>query len=176
MSKKLYPIKSYDGSYSITKSGEIWSHPRKWAKTGHDGKWLKTSKVRGDYLCVTLCKKNIKTKHFISRLVALTFIPNPENKPEVNHKDHNVLNNHASNLEWVTKSENIRYRNKQNKKCTSKYKGVCFDKCTNKWRAGIRDKERKYFLGNFKQEIDAAKAYNKKALEIHGKFALLNRI
>jgi hypothetical protein len=46
------------------------------------------------------------SKKSIHRLVASCWIPNPDNKPEVNHKDGNKLNNHASNLEWVTRSEN----------------------------------------------------------------------
>ena len=45
----------------------------------------------------------------IHRLVAEAFIPNPDNKPEVNHIDSNRANNHASNLEWVTHSENMRH-------------------------------------------------------------------
>lgn len=55
------------------------------------------------YYYVSICGKDYR----INRLVAQAFLPNPENKPFVHHKDHNKLNNHYSNLEWATPKENI---------------------------------------------------------------------
>lgn len=85
--------------YFITEEGLIYS-----AKTK---KVLKNtlSKSRG-YYRVTLMLQGCKKNYEVHRLVALAFIPNPENKPQVNHIDGNKLNNHVSNLEWVTDREN----------------------------------------------------------------------
>ena len=61
-----------------------------------------------DGYLIACLKLNGKYKNLmVHRVVAECFIPNPENKPEVNHKDFNKENNHASNLEWVTHKENV---------------------------------------------------------------------
>lgn len=62
------------------------------------------------YMRVDVRCANGKKKYYrVHRLVALLFVPNPENKPEVNHKDGDRANNHASNLEWADRSDQMRH-------------------------------------------------------------------
>jgi len=105
ISKILIPILGYEERYSITQDGKIWSFPRKYCK----GKWLKPARDELGYLSITLCKNNQPKGFSVHRLVAQTFIPNPENKPEVNHKDCNPSNNNLENLEWCTYKENSQH-------------------------------------------------------------------
>lgn len=69
----------------------------------------KVAQDKKGYLTVDLYKDGIASKRRINRLVAQEFIPNPDNKPEVNHIDGNKHNNNVSNLEWVTKKENCEH-------------------------------------------------------------------
>lgn len=84
-------------NYFIDIAGSIYSLKSK--------KFLKLNINQKGYLQVVI-KGKLYQPH---RLVAKAFIPNPENKPQVNHKDGNKLNNHVSNLEWVTNQENQRH-------------------------------------------------------------------
>lgn len=94
-------IAAYEGLYEVSDLGNI----RAIKRSGSKGLSLKVHKSKG-YLQVWLSKSNKVKKFSAHRLVALAFIPNSENKPEVNHKDGNKINNHITNLEWVTKAEN----------------------------------------------------------------------
>lgn len=88
--------------YFITEEGDIYS-----LKTGTLVKlkpWLDGKKR---YFMITLCKNGTKTKKLIHRLVAMAFIENPNGLPEVNHKNHNSLDNSKDNLEWVTRQQNM---------------------------------------------------------------------
>ena len=69
-------------------------------------KYLTHQKTDDDYWFISINKDGRARKCYIHRLVALAYIPNPENKPEVNHKDGNKKNNSVENLEWVTAKEN----------------------------------------------------------------------
>ena len=73
------------------------------------GKILKPGKIQSGYLLVSLCKNGKTKKFLVHRLVAITFLPNPENLPEVNHKDENKENNSLQNLEWCDRKYNIQY-------------------------------------------------------------------
>lgn len=85
--------------YSITQSGEVIN-----TRTGK-ARALDFNKKVG-YFQVDLYKNNKRTKHYIHRLVAQAYIPNPLGLLEVNHKDSVRTNNHVSNLEWVSSSGN----------------------------------------------------------------------
>lgn len=91
----------YEGTelnYSISSNGQVRND-----KTNY---LLQPSSQNG-YYSVRLAIKPNEGKHFrVNRLVAQAFIPNPDNKPYVNHIDGNTFNNHVENLEWVTPSEN----------------------------------------------------------------------
>ncbi len=93
------PIKNFE-EYLINRDGKIYSTKSK--------KFL-TPRDRNGYLAITLCKNNKRYDFSIHRLIALTFIPNPENKPYINHIDGNKHNNSLENLEWCTGSENVQH-------------------------------------------------------------------
>jgi hypothetical protein len=81
------------------------------------------------YKCVKICKNRVKKTLYIHRLVAEAFIPNTENKAEVNHIDGNRANNNLSNLEWMTRLENVRdYISKGRGREAPKKTVLCFDK------------------------------------------------
>ena len=110
--------------YLIYDDGRIWS--KKY------GKFLIPQMTTDLYHRVGLYENGNYKKFLVHRLVALHYIPNPENKPEVDHKDHNRTNNQASNLRWVTTREN--QDNKGDYKTnTSGHKYISYSKRDKKW-------------------------------------------
>ena len=74
-----------------------------------DGRILKASPDRKGYMRLRVTLDGVKHSYKVHRLVAMAFVPNPEDKPQVNHIDGNKNNNSADNLEWVTNRENARH-------------------------------------------------------------------
>lgn len=110
-------IYGYEGSYQVSNTGKVKSLFRRVpsfpgtnkipsTRIVHE-KVLKQSPIssKGKYFTVKLSGK----KYLVHRLIAEAFIPNPENKPYINHKDSNRHNNSIDNLEWVTHYENIQH-------------------------------------------------------------------
>lgn len=95
-----------DRHYSVTECGKVYRHSYV-DKMGRllKGRWIKPYIDSGGYHYTRLKKKHIA----IHRLVASAYIPNPDRKPQVNHKDGNKLNNQVDNLEWATESENSQH-------------------------------------------------------------------
>jgi len=101
-------IKNFEGLYEISSFGRVKSLSRNSTnisdeKTFH---YLKLCLDKKGYEITGLSKKNKQYPVKVHRLVAQHFIENPENKPEVNHKDFNKQNNNVGNLEWTTQKEN----------------------------------------------------------------------
>ena len=97
-------IEEWEGLYSITKDGEVFSHLKNRFKS-------KTLNKYNGYEYVTLKKKGRKTEtKSIHRLVALAYVENPNGKKEVDHIDCDKTNNNYSNLQWASRSEQVQYQ------------------------------------------------------------------
>lgn len=105
---KQYPL---DNRYEVSECGIVFLKAHKVIRKNgsvmtYERKEKAVNIKEHGYSYVTISKDNKSKSHLLHRIVAETFIENPDNKGFVNHKDGNKQNNHVSNLEWVTKKEN----------------------------------------------------------------------
>lgn len=111
------PVIGYEGLYEVSNLGRVKSIPR----NGTPGGILTPNYKNQKHYAHVALTKNAKPKTTsVHRIVAQAFIPNPDNKPQVNHIDGDKKNNCADNLEWATQSENMRHAFKFGLKDTMK--------------------------------------------------------
>jgi hypothetical protein len=144
-----------------------------------DFEWLskwRWKAVKGGRKTISFYAMRTAYKCSISMHRAILNITNPSLKTD--HIDRNGLNNQRHNLRIATARQNSQNESLQ-PGCSSLYKGVSFYKATERWRAYIRipnikGRGNSLHLGYFKNEIDAAKAYDEAAIKYHLEFASLN--
>lgn len=113
-------IKGYERLYAITSCGKVWSYKSK--------KFLKPIITRNGYLRVNLSKNNVQKIFLIHRLVAEAYLDNPNNLPEINHKDEVKTHNWINNLEWCDGKYNRNYgtrTERASKRCMKKV--ICIE-------------------------------------------------
>ena len=123
MTTEWRPVKGYEGLYIVSNMGEVRSLPRmvamnykgKETMAYRPGVLLKQCVSNSGYKQVHLYKDGVGKPILVHRLVAMTFIPNPWDLPQVNHKDENRLNNRVENLEWCSAKYNGSYGERPSK-------------------------------------------------------------
>ena len=121
MIEEWRPVVGYEGLYEVSNTGQVRSLDR-YVKTCygsyrlHKGKVLRPGIRPDGYLVVSLQYRMFR----VHRLVAEAFLPNPDNLPQVNHKDEDKTNNNVDNLEWCTRQETIRRAFKRGTKIPSR--------------------------------------------------------
>ena len=165
----------FEGRYQVSNLGRVRSIL---SNHGRYQEKIKVQRPRSEscpYRYVQLSVKDQPHHEAIHRAVAKAFIPNPDNKPMVNHIDGNKLNNNACNLEWVTCSENHQHafstglrdaqhvaERQRGTKIgqSSSYHNVSWDNSRGKWKATLKDKGKMVFQKRFETEIEAAQYVN----------------
>ena len=140
-------IPDYD-NYTIYENGDVYSKIRR----GGGGKIKHTLGLNG-YYCVSLTKNSLSKNFLVHRLLGICFIPNPENKPMIDHIDRVRTNNSLDNLRWVTNKENCNNKEKS-KGCiyinTRYYNDKVYEYIKFSWREDGKQKSK-----NFKSIEDA---------------------
>ena len=179
MNEEWRPIEGYEGLYYISNTGRVRSVDR-YVKNGHSsyrlhkGKMLSPIKNKDGYLQVNLCYNRKIYKKYVHRLVAKAFIENPDNLPQVNHKDEDKTNNNVYNLEWCNCSYNINYGTRQDKVRDTAIKngywtGLSREEYKKKWYQENKDKakeyDKKYYQKNRDRICEQKKEYYRKNKE-----------
>ena len=143
------PIEGYEGYYEVDQFGRVYAVDRTVRVNDNGrvydkslvGKQLKQSMHTQGYKTVALTKDGKTKTHYVHRLVALAFIPNPDNLPMINHKDEDKTNNFVENLEWCTNEYNLKYGT-ASRRANAKKRGVPHSE---EHKKKISDSMKRYF-------------------------------
>lgn len=162
-------VVGYEGLYEVSNFGRVYSLPKTWqckgekVIRGNEGMIRKQVMTKG-YLRVSLVDRKGCSVH---RAVAMAFIPNPHNKPHIDHIDGNKSNNIASNLRWCTRRENLNFDNWERPSSTG-VKGVIATKF-NSYYYCVWYKNKKIESKKYKTIEETKIAYDKLMEELHQK-------
>ena len=161
MIEEWRPIEGYEGLYEVSNTGRVRSLDRFIVDSlGHKrfykGKVLIPVKSNLGYLFVGLYCNEKNKRYLVHRLVAQAFIENPDNLPEINHKDEDKTNNSVENLEWCTAKYNLSYGTRNIRRRETAIKN-------GSW-TGLSRKEsmKKYYQENRDRICERQKEYNRK--------------
>ena len=162
MTEQWEKVKGFEDSYEVSNIGRVKALERKVANRFgsqkiHE-KILKPSNNQG-YLSVALCKNGKIHRKCVHRLVAEAFIPNPDNKPVVDHIDTNPANNCVDNLRWVTQKENCLNPISRKNNSLSKMGHKCY--------LAHHTEETKRKMSEIKKGVSLSEEHKKKLSESH---------
>ena len=109
-------IAGYEGLYAVTSCGKVWSYRNECFLKPFTNTW--------GYLYVRLHKDGQSKMYGVHRIVAEAYLPNPENLPQINHKDENKTNNCLQNLEWCDSKYNANYGTRNKKVSNNRKKPI----------------------------------------------------
>ena len=171
------PIEGYEGLYEVSSYGRVRSLDRYDNRNCfRKGKVLSPIKDKDGYIQVSLYYNRKMYKKYVHRIVAEAFLPNPDNLPEVNHKDEDKTNNNVTNLEWCDRKYNLsygsrqeRYRNTmlENGYWTGLSKDEYIKKYYEKNKESIKKYKKKYDQDNKESIKKYKKKYNQKYYQDH---------